>query len=108
MNETSMTALISAFARAYHSLHNEVTVFDDSAARLLLSDEEYRQISKSMAAGIQFFAPGFTGDTEQASCAGSWIISCPPHRWAGRPFPNARWSGRADRCQAVFDFGRGL
>lgn len=89
MNETSMTALISAFARAYHSLHNEVTVFDDSAARLLLSDEEYRQISKSMAAGIQFFAPGFTGDTEQAL---RWIVD---NQLSPSPLGRAAFSERS-------------
>lgn len=31
-----MTALISAFSRAYHSKENEVKIFDDTIAQLLL------------------------------------------------------------------------
>ncbi len=32
MEQKSMTALVSAFSRWYHSRHNEVKVFDDSLA----------------------------------------------------------------------------
>lgn len=54
-----MTALVSAFSRAYHVGNNKVKIFDDSIARLFLSDEEYLEISKSMADGIGFFNPNF-------------------------------------------------
>jgi len=47
MEQKSMTALVSAFSRAYHSLNNEVTIFNDSVARQLLTNEEYRQIAKN-------------------------------------------------------------
>lgn len=35
MEQKNMTALISAFSRAYHSLNNEVTIFNDSDIRVL-------------------------------------------------------------------------
>lgn len=44
MEQKSMTALVSAFSRAYHAGNNKVKIFDDSIARLLLTEEEYRQI----------------------------------------------------------------
>ena len=66
MEQKSMTALVSAFSRAYHSLNNEVTIFNDSVARQLLTDEEYRQIAKNMSDGIGFFNPLFVGEPEQA------------------------------------------
>ena len=66
MQQTSMTALVSLFARAYHTEQNPCPVFRDPLARQLLTDEEYRQISAQMAAGISFFAPGFQGTEAEA------------------------------------------
>lgn len=40
----SMTALVSAFARAYHTRREGAKIFDDKYARLLLSTEEHGQI----------------------------------------------------------------
>ena len=57
MEQKSLTALISAFSRAYHALNNEVTIFNDSLARDLLTDEEFNQIAKNMSDGIGFFNP---------------------------------------------------
>ncbi len=71
MEQKSMTALVSAFSRAYHAENNEVKIFDDRVARLLLSDKEFRQISKSMADGIGFFNPSFAGTAEEAL---RWIV----------------------------------
>jgi len=66
MEQKSMTALVSAFSRAYHSENNDVKIFNDSVARLLLSEKEYNQVEKSMAQGIQFFNPGFIGSDVEA------------------------------------------
>lgn len=71
MEQKSMTALVSAFSRAYHSLNNEVTIFNDSVARQLLTDKEYRQIAKNMSDGIGFFNPLFVGEPEQSL---RWIV----------------------------------
>ena len=71
MKQKSMTALVSAFSRAYHSENNDVKIFNDSVARLLLSEQEYSQIEKSMAQGIQFFNPGFSGSDVDAL---RWIV----------------------------------
>ena len=71
MEQKSMTALVSAFARAYHSLNNGVRIFDDSVARQLLTEDEYRQIGQSMSGGIGFFNPSFQGNPEQAL---RWIV----------------------------------
>ena len=71
MEEKSITALISAFSRAYHAENNKVKIFDDSMARRLLTEEEYRQISKSMAEGIEFFNPSFKGTPDEAL---RWVV----------------------------------
>lgn len=59
-----MTAKISCFARAYHYKHNQIHVFKDSAAKLLLGSD-YEQIELNMINGIGFFLPGFTGTKEE-------------------------------------------
>lgn len=66
MDNKSMTALVSAFARAYHKRNNTVPVFSDTVAEKLLSEDEYAMISKNMSDGIQFFFPGFSGTSEEA------------------------------------------
>lgn len=71
MEQTSMTARICAFARAYHAQHNEVKIFDDTVARRLLTDQEYAQTAKSMAGGIGFFNPAFTGTAGEAL---RWVV----------------------------------
>ena len=71
MEQTSMTALISAFARAFHSQNNETAVFHDDVARQLFTDEEYQRISDTMSAGIVFFNPAFNGNSDQAL---RWIV----------------------------------
>ncbi len=62
----NMTALVSAFARAYHYANNDSWVFADALAGKLLTDEEYAAISQNMSRGIAFFAPEFRGTPEEA------------------------------------------
>lgn len=71
MQQSSMTALVSAYARAYHSRNNKIKVFDDSMAERFLTEEEYSQISSNMSKGIAFFNPGFKGSEEEAL---RWIV----------------------------------
>lgn len=71
MEQKSMTALVSAFSRAYHCENNKIKVFNDTVAKLLLTQQEYQQISSSMAQGIQFFNPGFVSSNEEAL---RWIV----------------------------------
>lgn len=62
----NMTALVSAFARAYHYRNHHTHIFADSLAGKMLSDGEYAAISKNMSEGISYFAPGFNGTQEEA------------------------------------------
>ena len=62
----SMTALVSAFARAYHAGREGAKILDDRYARWLLSEEEYEQIGAHMAAGVSFFDPAFQGGADDA------------------------------------------
>lgn len=71
MEDKSMTARVCAFSRAYHSEHNEVTIFNDVMAKKMLSDEEYKTISENMARGILFFNKDFRGDDKEAL---RWVV----------------------------------
>jgi len=62
----NMTALVSAFVRAYHYKNNHIHVFADPLAEKILTDEEYAAISENMAQGISYFAPNFQGPREDA------------------------------------------
>ncbi|ATH92325.1 class I SAM-dependent methyltransferase [Bacillus glycinifermentans] len=57
-NESSLTSLISAFGRAYHSQFDEPKIFDDFIAKDLISEKEFLDISENMIQGIQFFNKG--------------------------------------------------
>ena len=67
--ESSITSLISAFARAYHVEHDEPIIFNDFAARKLITPEEFAAIGENMIRGIDFFRPDadqqFRGDPDQ-------------------------------------------
>lgn len=71
MEQGNMTALVSAFSRAYHSERNTVKVFDDYLAKEILTREEYELISANMAKGIKFFNPAFEGTEEEAL---RWVV----------------------------------
>ena len=66
MSMDNMTALVSAFARAYHYINNDAWVFADPYAEKMLADEENASISQNMSQGISFFAPEFRGTPEEA------------------------------------------
>ncbi|MFB0635788.1 class I SAM-dependent methyltransferase [Bacillus rugosus] len=54
-NESSLTSLISAFARAYHSRYDTPLIFDDFIAKDLINEKEFTGISENMIQGISFF-----------------------------------------------------
>lgn len=60
----NLTTKVSCFARAYHYRNNDAHIFADTAAEALLG-EDYDRIAESMAQGIGFFLPGFSGTPEQ-------------------------------------------
>ncbi len=45
----SMTAVLTAFARAYHATHDEPKIFDDSLAWSLFTEEERAYFGSNLA-----------------------------------------------------------
>ena len=50
----NMTALVSCFARYYHTKTDEAKIFDDPLAGEILSDSEQNAIAENMKNGIAF------------------------------------------------------
>ena len=53
----SVTALITAYGRAYHSMNESPKIFDDFLAQQLITKEEHENISNNLAGSINFFVP---------------------------------------------------
>ncbi|WP_166245435.1 class I SAM-dependent methyltransferase [Paenibacillus turpanensis] len=74
-SEASITSLISAFGRAYHSTFDTPKVFDDHLAAKLITPEEFAQIRSNMVQGITFFnkdiAERFQNDPDEIL---KWIV----------------------------------
>lgn len=63
---TSMTALVSLFSRAYHTKRSVSPVYCDELAERLMTKEEYETVAFSMKNGAAFFFPGFDGTPDEA------------------------------------------
>lgn len=87
-NKASMTAMVSCFGRAYHSLYDDPKIFDDFLARKFLTDEEFNQMSGFMAKGIQFFNPEHGGKFTDIKEALKWVIQ---NQIAPTPLARARY-----------------
>ena len=53
--ESSVTSLVSAFSRAYHSEFDSSKIFDDYIAKEFISPKERNEIETNMVQGIHFF-----------------------------------------------------
>ncbi|WMI80991.1 class I SAM-dependent methyltransferase [Anaerotignum sp. MB30-C6] len=89
MKEKSMTAMVSAFSRAYHTQNNSHKIFNDPVAKILLGEEDYQEISRNMANGIPFFYPSFQGSEEEAL---RWIVD---NKLSASPLGRAAFAEKA-------------
>ncbi|WP_085505785.1 class I SAM-dependent methyltransferase [Thalassobacillus devorans] len=68
-HESSLTSLISAFGKAYHSCFDSPKIFNDYVAKDLITQGEFNDIKKNMVYGVQFFntdiAQKLKGNTEE-------------------------------------------
>ncbi len=56
----NLTALMCLFAKVYHQKYN-IKVYNDKYSKLLLSDDEYQNISNNLESGISFFDSNYNG-----------------------------------------------
>lgn len=74
-NTTSITALMSAFGRAFHAQDEADPIFADTKARELMTDEEYYAIEKYILDGIDFFAPEKKGTFASDKAALRYLVN---------------------------------
>lgn len=70
----SITALVCAYARAYHAEHDNPKIFDDYLARKLFTDEEYKQIGVYQAEALKFYAPEVAATNPDQASAIVWVM----------------------------------
>ncbi|MGE8206995.1 class I SAM-dependent methyltransferase [Heyndrickxia sp. NPDC080065] len=74
-DESSLTSLISAFGRAYHSQFDTPKIFNDYLAKDLIKQNEFNDIKENMVQGIHFFnkdiAQKFKENTDEIL---KWIV----------------------------------
>lgn len=66
----NLTALISCFARYYHSEYSNIKIYNDKLAKQILTQEEIKNISDNMKEGIKFFNPNYEGGNPL-----EWIVN---------------------------------
>ena len=64
------TALISCFARYYHTEKSNIKIYNDKFVKEILNTKEIEEISKSMIDGICFFNPNYQGENPL-----EWIVN---------------------------------
>lgn len=73
-NRASLSALVVAYARAYHSMYDEPRIFNDHLASKLIRDNEFHFIAENMAAGIKVFNPDEAHLYPDEQSALKWVI----------------------------------
>ncbi len=95
MDKSSMTALMAAFAVAYHNERSENPVFCDKLIRSFISDAEYESIKGYLLSGWDFFAPDDMERPDDAAAL-DWIVN---HQLA--PTPLARCAFNLDALKVA-------
>ncbi|MBN1667977.1 MAG: class I SAM-dependent methyltransferase [Anaerolineales bacterium] len=70
----SATALITAFARAYHASQDVPKIFDDYLAVQMLTEGERAYFSHSLAQALQFFNPQLAATQPDPAAALEWVM----------------------------------
>jgi methyltransferase (TIGR00027 family) len=73
-NQAGITALLTAFARAYHATHDDPKIFDDFIADQLYTPEERAYFSKNLAASLSFLDPERAALCPDEASALAWYM----------------------------------
>jgi methyltransferase (TIGR00027 family) len=72
--QAGITALVTAYARAYHATHDSPKIFDDFAADQLYTPEEHAQFDANLAASLSGYAPEVAAVTSDPAKALAWVM----------------------------------
>ena len=73
-NEGSMTAILTAYARAYHATHDEPKIFDDFLANELFTEAERDFFGKGLASSLVFFDPDLAATCPDQATTLAWYM----------------------------------
>lgn len=64
-NQSSLTSLLSAYGRCYHSENEQNPIFKDGIVKKLFTKEEYNSISNYVLSGKDFFCPDMNFENDR-------------------------------------------
>lgn len=73
-NQAGVTALITAYSRAYHATMDSPKVFDDFLADQLFTKEEHIQFNQNLAELLNIFAPELAAQHPDQATALAWVM----------------------------------
>jgi methyltransferase (TIGR00027 family) len=73
-NQAGITALITAYARAYHATHDSPIIFDDSLADQMYTPEEHIQFNQSLAGMLGLIDPALAAANPDPATALAWVM----------------------------------
>lgn len=73
-NQFSLTALLTAFVRAYHARNDSPKIFDDFLAYHLFTEEEYTEMGQNLAGSLKFFNPEHAASSPDQATALACVI----------------------------------
>lgn len=73
-DRVSMTAVLTAYARAYHATHDQPVIFDDALAWNLFTQDEHVAFEKGFAQSLAFFDPELDAQAPDDATRVSWVM----------------------------------
>jgi methyltransferase (TIGR00027 family) len=68
-SRVSVTALVTAYARAYHSMHDDPRIFDDFVAPQLFTEQEHEFFRHNVALSLSFLDPELAASIKDEASA---------------------------------------
>jgi methyltransferase (TIGR00027 family) len=68
-NRVSVTALVTAYARAYHAMYDDPKIFDDFLAPQLFTEQEHVFFRHNVALGLSFYDPELAAQCKDEASA---------------------------------------
>jgi len=100
VNRASITALITAYCRAYHATHDNPKIFDDFLADQMFTPEEHVAFDKSLAETLALINPERAARQPDQATALAWVVQT-----HNGPITLSRSRYTEDRLVALIDRG---
>lgn len=72
--QAGLSAIVMAYARAYHATHDSPKIFDDFLADTLFTAEEHTQTDQAWTGLLQYTAPELAATNPDPATALAWVV----------------------------------